>query len=210
MTLRSSRRSIRPTLSAESVPASTSRRTSWALTPSRSAASATVMATGGLTSERNNTSSYVFCLHLRPAAPTLTAGIPASGPGRVGALTRFRFQLGPLLCGKAMVTQRDRACHSRARERAIVGWHKRGSRGIRWYLAEAGKCLLHKGNLHVREGAPERIRTSDTRFRKPLLYPLSYEGGGQGGVAEPPDRASEDNHGLGRRPGYLGADGTLS
>ncbi len=25
-------------------------------------------------------------------------------------------------------------------------------------------------------GAPERIRTSDTRFRKPLLYPLSYEG----------------------------------
>jgi hypothetical protein len=28
----------------------------------------------------------------------------------------------------------------------------------------------------VRRGAPERIRTSDTRFRKPLLYPLSYEG----------------------------------
>jgi hypothetical protein len=25
-------------------------------------------------------------------------------------------------------------------------------------------------------GAPERIRTSDTRFRKPMLYPLSYEG----------------------------------
>ena len=26
-------------------------------------------------------------------------------------------------------------------------------------------------------GAPGRIRTSDTWFRKPLLYPLSYEGG---------------------------------
>ena len=26
------------------------------------------------------------------------------------------------------------------------------------------------------EGAPGRIRTCDTRFRKPLLYPLSYEG----------------------------------
>ena len=26
-------------------------------------------------------------------------------------------------------------------------------------------------------GAPETIRTSDTRFRKPVLYPLSYEGG---------------------------------
>ena len=25
-------------------------------------------------------------------------------------------------------------------------------------------------------GAPGRIRTCDTRFRKPLLYPLSYEG----------------------------------
>ncbi len=27
-------------------------------------------------------------------------------------------------------------------------------------------------------GAPGRIRTCDTRFRKPLLSPLSYEGGG--------------------------------
>ena len=25
-------------------------------------------------------------------------------------------------------------------------------------------------------GAPTRIRTGDTRFRKPLLYPLSYGG----------------------------------
>jgi hypothetical protein len=28
----------------------------------------------------------------------------------------------------------------------------------------------------VNPGAPGRIRTCDTRFRKPLLYPLSYEG----------------------------------
>ena len=27
-----------------------------------------------------------------------------------------------------------------------------------------------------RIGAPSRIRTYDTRFRKPLLYPLSYGG----------------------------------
>lgn len=26
-------------------------------------------------------------------------------------------------------------------------------------------------------GAPERTRTSDARFRKPTLYPLSYGGG---------------------------------
>jgi hypothetical protein len=33
--------------------------------------------------------------------------------------------------------------------------------------------------------APGRIRTCGTRFRKPLLYPLSYEGGrAQGYLAE--------------------------
>src|ERR1043166_4296877 len=28
----------------------------------------------------------------------------------------------------------------------------------------------------VSDGAPGRIRTCDARFRKPMLYPLSYEG----------------------------------
>ena len=34
------------------------------------------------------------------------------------------------------------------------------------------------GNRHVqaRSGAPGLDRTADTRFRKPVLYPLSYEG----------------------------------
>ena len=27
-----------------------------------------------------------------------------------------------------------------------------------------------------RDGAPDRIRTCDTRFRRAVLYPLSYEG----------------------------------
>ena len=30
--------------------------------------------------------------------------------------------------------------------------------------------------LAKRDGAPSRIRTYDTRFREPLLYPLSYGG----------------------------------
>ena len=30
--------------------------------------------------------------------------------------------------------------------------------------------------LHTHIGAPGRNRTCDTRFRKPVLYPLSYEG----------------------------------
>ncbi len=33
----------------------------------------------------------------------------------------------------------------------------------------------------IQKGAPETSRTSDQRFRKPLLYPLSY-----GGVAASP------------------------
>jgi hypothetical protein len=40
-------------------------------------------------------------------------------------------------------------------------------------------------------GAPGRNRTCDTRFRKPLLYPLSYEGHegeGCGNPADPPSR----------------------
>jgi hypothetical protein len=37
-----------------------------------------------------------------------------------------------------------------------------------------------------RLGAPGRNRTCDTRFRKPLLYPLSYEGEGcRNGVENP-------------------------
>ena len=36
------------------------------------------------------------------------------------------------------------------------------------------KKHLHKQVLFY--GAPKMIRTSDTRFRKPLLYPLSYKG----------------------------------
>jgi predicted SprT family Zn-dependent metalloprotease len=35
------------------------------------------------------------------------------------------------------------------------------------------------------QGAPERTRTSDTRFRKPLLYPLSYWGGSVAPTAPP-------------------------
>lgn len=30
--------------------------------------------------------------------------------------------------------------------------------------------------LETKRGAPGRIRTCDTRFRRAVLYPLSYEG----------------------------------
>src|SRR3954452_9906645 len=42
---------------------------------------------------------------------------------------------------------------------------------------------MHDHGRHARtdaamsQGAPGRIRTCDARFRKPTLYPLSYEGG---------------------------------
>ena len=35
---------------------------------------------------------------------------------------------------------------------------------------------LLRAGLWLWLGAPGRIRTCDTRFRKPMLYPLSYEG----------------------------------
>jgi hypothetical protein len=36
--------------------------------------------------------------------------------------------------------------------------------------------LIKQGFWLITMGAPGRIRTCGTRFRKPLLYPLSYEG----------------------------------
>jgi hypothetical protein len=44
-----------------------------------------------------------------------------------------------------------------------------------------GPHLLRLATVLVsaaKRDAPGRTRTSDTRFRKPLLYPLSYEGAG--------------------------------
>ena len=36
----------------------------------------------------------------------------------------------------------------------------------------------YNADLAVKSGAPGASRTHDTRFRKPLLYPLSYRGKG--------------------------------
>src|SRR5439155_5875316 len=41
---------------------------------------------------------------------------------------------------------------------------------------DGGAELSHRNTTS--HGAPGRNRTCDTRFRKPLLYPLSYEGEG--------------------------------
>ena len=41
------------------------------------------------------------------------------------------------------------------------------ARTVNWQL---------RADLWLWLGAPGRIRTCDTRFRKPMLYPLSYEG----------------------------------
>ena len=45
---------------------------------------------------------------------------------------------------------------------------------IRW-----DGCVIRVSGPHAGPSlsAPGRIRTSDTRFRKPLLFPLSYGGG---------------------------------
>jgi hypothetical protein len=58
-----------------------------------------------------------------------------------------------------------------------------GIRGHPWHASAHGLKLTRllfaqvtAGFSLVDLGAPGRIRTCGTRFRKPLLYPLSYEG----------------------------------
>jgi hypothetical protein len=48
---------------------------------------------------------------------------------------------------------------------AVHGHHLRSS------------CVQCLPSIDAGFGAPGRIRTCDARFRKPTLYPLSYEGG---------------------------------
>jgi hypothetical protein len=50
-------------------------------------------------------------------------------------------------------------------------------RGVRLHICAEAFWLVRGWFGPLDLGAPERTRTSDTRFRKPLLYPLSYEGG---------------------------------
>ena len=39
------------------------------------------------------------------------------------------------------------------------------------------QSVVHEPNSYKRGGALGQIRTADTRFRRAVLYPLSYEGG---------------------------------
>ena len=51
--------------------------------------------------------------------------------------------------------------------------------GRRWQTTRSALpsiCTGQQSLCPVSGGAPGRIRTCDTRFRKPMLYPLSYEG----------------------------------
>ena len=51
---------------------------------------------------------------------------------------------------------------------------------VSYPLAILGKCLKDRTMLNIvlasKSGTPGVTRTRDTRFRKPLLYPLSYRG----------------------------------
>jgi hypothetical protein len=60
--------------------------------------------------------------------------------------------------------------------RTLHDWRQTGALGgIRWHLAAHRPMRVSAGQKPF-SGAPGRNRTCDTRFRKPLLYPLSYEG----------------------------------
>ncbi len=59
-------------------------------------------------------------------------------------------------------------------------------RGARRFRPRFAAPPLSPARRH--KGAPGRIRTCDARFRKPTLYPLSYEG--RDGVADPDPNGS--------------------
>ena len=56
----------------------------------------------------------------------------------------------------------------------------------------------HQAEPYIDTGAPGRIRTCDARFRKPTLYPLSYEGEPGGRAGDPV--AAKDSRTASRRP----------
>ena len=59
-------------------------------------------------------------------------------------------------------------------------WHAAAHSGLSTYATIGWSS----GLFADLSGAPGRIRTCDTRFRKPLLYPLSYEGDGPQGTCQ--------------------------
>lgn len=62
--------------------------------------------------------------------------------------------------------------------RDIRAGQRRDGRGHRNALDYDEQRAYPEGvNALVGHGAPGRIRTCDTRFRRAVLYPLSYEGG---------------------------------
>jgi hypothetical protein len=62
---------------------------------------------------------------------------------------------------------------------ALAGWHAARIRAVHatFYATRVRPLGWPGKKLQVRGGAPGQIRTADTRFRRAVLYPLSYEGG---------------------------------
>ncbi len=70
-----------------------------------------------------------------------------------------------------------RACPGTCRGRLVA--QGRYSSGTQWQPASLDEASVSAAQTRVlagHKGAPGRNRTCGTRFRKPLLYPLSYEG----------------------------------
>jgi hypothetical protein len=61
---------------------------------------------------------------------------------------------------------------------ALAGWHAARIRAVHatFYATRVRPLGWPGKKLQVRGGAPGQIRTADTRFRRAVLYPLSYEG----------------------------------
>ena len=73
-----------------------------------------------------------------------------------------------------MGTDADRAALERV-NRALGG--PPGAQGVSERTHKSGGEGQSGSDLRNSLGAPGQIRTADTRFRRAVLYPLSYEGG---------------------------------
>ena len=116
-------------------------------------------------------------LQSTPTSPVLIVGTP--GRGAVASCCRFpRDGRQRTAAIRNQVAASDSHCSglafSSAAQGKVAQAHHPSAAGA---VGSGGREKhLGLGQLMSAGRAPGRIRTCDTRFRKPLLYPLSYEG----------------------------------
>ena len=117
--------------------------------------------------------------HLAAVAPLALAGAGAS-PDIADAVGAELLTGDPVTAASSNSTDGGSE-HAVGHGATVVPWSTAVKSSATMSLhARCARAGLHPSRSHQRRrsrpGAPGRIRTCDARFRKPTLYPLSYEG----------------------------------